>query len=98
MIVDDMSSRLPQKMVKKYADELFRLRSIFNEWHSSGRSDRDCNLILYLMRRAWRPIYAELKHRYVKLWGPKASFSYFFPDHTHNAIWDRVTDRLKGNP
>jgi hypothetical protein len=98
MIVDDMSDRLPKGMAKRYEDELYRLRKLFNQWHNSDRSDRDCNLLLYLMRRAWRPIYAYLKARYIKLWGPKATFSYFFPEHTHNAIWHRVTDRLKGKP
>jgi hypothetical protein len=95
MIVDDMRATLPKGMAKKYEDRIVHLRALFEQWHSSGRSDRDCNLLLYLMRRAWRPVYAHLRARYIKLWGPKATFSYFFPEHTHNAIWHRATDRIK---
>lgn len=94
MIVGDLSSTLPSAMLEAYEERLFVLRQLFNEWNAAGRSDRDCNLLLYLMRRAWRPVYKHLRARYVTLWGPKASFSYFFPDQTHAAIWHRVTDRL----
>lgn len=106
MIVDDMSGRLPKGMAQTYEDEIFRLRKLYMEWHLNDRSDRDCNMLLYLMRRAWRPIYQHLKGRYIKLWGgshpkvrpPRLTYSYFFPEHTHNAIWHRVTDRLKKDP
>ena len=94
MIISDWSKALPE-LSEAYAERIFGLRLLYDKWHAENRPDRDMNLLTYLMRRAWRPIYNRLKREYVKIWGKNASFSYFFPRTTHDAIWHRVTDRLK---
>ncbi len=94
MIVSDWSEALPE-LSQTYEDRIFELRLLYDQYQTENRSDRDHNLLSYLMRRAERPIYNRLKAEYIKIWGEKATFSYFFPYHTTNTIWHRVTDRLR---
>lgn len=90
MIVSDCSAALPEES-KRLEDRLVYLYRL----QAKASTDREWNLLNYLVRRARRPLYALLRAEYVRLWGKNASFSYFFPQHTFNAIARRAEDRLK---
>lgn len=81
MIVSDCSKAFP-KEAEQLKERLKRLYAL----QDAAQTDREWNLLNYLVRRAWRPLYGRLKSEYIKLWGKNASFSYFFPEHTFNAI------------
>ena len=49
---------------------------------------------LYLHARAKRPLLAALRTAYLKTWGRNASFSYFFPQHSLDAVWRRAHARM----
>jgi hypothetical protein len=74
-------------VAKAYHKRLIELFRIEAEMLARGASDRDLNLILYLMRRAYRPLYQALRVQYIAVWGKRCSFSYFFPQHAHDDVW-----------
>lgn len=81
MIVSDCSAAFPKESARLKE----RLKVLYTLQEKS-QTDREWNLLNYMVRRAWRPLHHILRREYIKLWGKNASFSYFFPEHTFNSI------------
>lgn len=79
------------KQIKALSDQyrarLVHLFQIEQQLLDAGASDRRLNAVLYLMRRAFRPLYEALRDQYRKAWGPRCSYSYFAPRQTHDVLW-----------
>lgn len=69
--------------------------SIEDEWrHPAYVAEARINHVFrYLYKRAFRQLDGQLRAAYVSQWGKRASFSYFFPEHTRNPIWRRAHAR-----
>jgi len=91
MIVADSSTAFPE-----LSEQLKQRLIVLYQMQDCVPYDRTWNL-LNLVRRAWRPLHHELRRQYIMLWGKNASFSYFFPQHTFNAISRQARAEIKAS-